>query len=353
MESSSRNLNSRRNLTLNSLPQPRAWILDVGHGNSTVVEAPESVSVIDGGGDDTLVRFLSDKGITYVENVIVSHADADHFGGISLLLSDASFQVDKVYLNPDRRDTALWNDFASVMTDAKKRGTKFSLELNNTNPGHLENRGIRLEVLAPPQDLMYKTVEGRDSAGRRLGANTMSAVVRIWAHDAPRILLTADIDNQGLGYLLNEVPDVRADVLVYPHHGGAAKTSNLSAFARSLLEAVPAQLVVFSIKRGGPYNNPRPEHISTVRESLPNAHIVCTQLSRRCAEDPPTAHSWLHHRIGQGLASYSCCAGTIEVSLTDFSYNPDRPSHQQFISRYASTPMCQTSGPQAVTQPEM
>ena len=57
-----------------------------------------------------------------MENVIVSHADADHFGGISLLLSDASFQVDKVYLNPDSRDTVLWNDFVSVMVDAKTVG---------------------------------------------------------------------------------------------------------------------------------------------------------------------------------------------------------------------------------------
>lgn len=327
---------------MNSLPQPRAWILDVGHGNSTVVEAPGSVSVIDGGGDDTLVRFLSDKGITYVENVIVSHADADHFGGISLLLADASFQVDRVYLNPDPRDTVLWNDFVSVMVDAKRRGTEFSLELSNANPGHLEHRGIRLEVLAPSQELLYKTVGGRDPEGRRIGANTMSAVVRVWAQDAPRILLPADIDRQGLAYLLQEVPDIRADVLVYPHHGGSARASNLSAFARSLLDAAPAQLVVFSISRGGPYNNPRPEHISTVRQSLPDAHIACTQLSRSCAEEPPTAYSSMHRGVAQGLASYSCCAGTIEVSLSEFSYRPDRQSHQRFISRYASTPLCQT-----------
>ena len=298
--------------------------------------------MIDGGGGDTLVRFLSNKGITYVENVIVSHADADHFGGISLLLSDASFQVGQVYLNQDPRNTVLWNDFVSVMSDAKKRGTKFILELNNANPGHLERGGITLEVLAPSQELMYKTVKGQDPAGRRLSANTMSAVVRIWAQEAPRILLTADIDNQGLGYLLDEVPDITADVIVYPHHGGSAKVSNLSTFAETLLDAVRARLVIFSISRGGPYNNPRWEHISAVRQSLPDAHIACTQLSRRCAEERPTASSSLHHGVGQGLASYSCCAGTIEVSLTEYSYNPDRPSHQRFISRYASTPMCQT-----------
>ena len=296
--------------------------------------------MIDGGGNDTLVRFLSDRGINHVENVIVSHADADHFGGVSLLLSDANFQVAKVYLNQDPRNTGLWNDFVSVMVDAKKRGTEFNLELTNAKPGGLEHGGIKLEVLAPSQELLYKTVDGRDAAGNRLSANTMSAVVRVWAGNSPRILLTADIDNQGLEYLLEDVSDVRADVLVYPHHGGSARVSDQRSFARSLLEAVPAGLVVFSISRGGPYNNPRPEHVSTVLQSLPDAHIACTQLSKRCADELPNTNSPLHHWIGQGVGTYSCCAGTIEVSLAEFSYKPERSGHQQFITQHASTPLC-------------
>lgn len=81
-------------------------------------------SVVDGGQNDTLTRFLTQRGITRVDTVIVSHADADHFGGISLLLSDLSFEVGHVYLNPDSRETALWDDFLSVTEDAQNRGTK-------------------------------------------------------------------------------------------------------------------------------------------------------------------------------------------------------------------------------------
>ena len=289
-----------------------------------------------------MIRFLSDRGITHIENVIVSHADADHFGGVSLLLSDTNFRVAKVYLNQDPRNTVLWNDFVSVMVDAKKRGTEFSLELTNAKPGDLKHGDIRLEVLAPSQELLYKTVAGRDPMGNRLSANTMSSVVRVWAGDSPRILLAADIDHQGLEYLLDNVPDVRADVLVYPHHGGSARASDQRGFARLLLEAVPARMVVFSISRGGPYKNPRPDQISTALQSLPNAHIACRQLSKRCADERPTTNSPLHHGIGRGLANYSCCAGTIEVSLTEFSYKPDRPAHQQFISRHATSPLCRS-----------
>ena len=78
----------------------RAWILDVGHGSSTVIEDPGHVSVIDGGPRDTLLRFLTDRNITRVDTVILSHADADHLEGISLLLSNTDFEVGQVFLNP-------------------------------------------------------------------------------------------------------------------------------------------------------------------------------------------------------------------------------------------------------------
>ena len=81
--------------------QRRAWILDVGHGSSTVVEEPDHVSIIDGGKRDTLIRFLSDRGIRRIDTVIVSHVDADHLGGISLLLGSSEFQVGEVFVNPD------------------------------------------------------------------------------------------------------------------------------------------------------------------------------------------------------------------------------------------------------------
>ena len=189
-------------------------------------------------------------------------------------------------------------------------GTHFNLELNNANPGNLEEGSVRLEVLAPFQELLYKTVAGKDSAGKQLTANTMSAVIRVWAGGSPRILLPADIDHQGLEYLLDKGTDLQADVLVYPHHGGSARTADEREFARRLIEAVPAaQLVVFSISRGGPYRNPNPEHVKTVRQLLPKSHIACTQLSIHCSDELPSANSPLHLGIGKGIATYSCCGG--------------------------------------------
>jgi competence protein ComEC len=305
-----------------------------------VVEEPNGVSIIDGGQGDTLPRFLLDRGIYQIDTIIVTHADADHFGGISLLLSTAEFQVGQVFVNPDRRKTNLWEDFVSVMKSAKQRGTRFNLELTNFNPGHLSLDGVRLEVLAPSQEFAIKTTDGLASSGTRLSANTMSAVVRVWAGDTPRLLIAGDIDQIGLDNLLENNTDITADVLLFPHHGSLPGQSSPRDFVESLLGAVSAQLVVFSIGRGR-YGTPHPEIVSAVLRSTKDIHIACTQLSDHCAAELPESASDLHDVSSKGAANAACCAGTIEVSLEpDESYVPARGAHLEFIRQNAPTALC-------------
>jgi len=305
-----------------------------------VVEQPGHVSVIDGGQGDTLLRFLTDRGFNQVDTIIVSHADADHFGGVSLLLSDPEYYVGQVFINPDARETPLWADFVSVMISAKQRGTQFRLELNSVIPGELSSGGIRLEVLAPSQELAVRTPDGRTPNGVRLTPNAMSAVVRVWAGDSPRILIAGDIDQVGFDNLLESTSDIRADVLVFPHHGGLPGNASPETFAEPLARAVGARLVVFSIGRGR-YQTPRPEIVGAVLRSAKGAHIACTQLSKRCAANLPSIGTDLHIESSRGAAERACCAGTIEVSLEPgVSYIPSREQHLAFIQENAPTALC-------------
>ena len=318
----------------------KAWILDVGHGSSTVVEEPSGVLVIDGGQGDSLARFLIDRGICRIDTVIVSHADADHFGGISLLLSTGEFQVGQVFVNPDIRETRLWSDFVSVMRVAKQRGTRFNLELTNVNPGYLSLDGVGLEVLAPSQEIAVKTADGLAPDGGQLTPNAMSAVVRVWAEDTPRLLIAGDIDQVGLDNLLENDRDIAADVLLFPHHGGLPGRTSPSEFTESLVAAVSAQLVVFSIGRGR-YGTPRPEIVAAVLRNNRDVHIACTQLSEHCAAELPNRASDLHHLSSRGAATAACCAGTIEISLeSEWNYAPARGAHLEFIQQSAPTALC-------------
>ena len=318
----------------------KAWILDVGHGSSTVIEGTSGVYVIDGGQGETLPAFLIGRGICQIDTIIVTHADADHIGGLSLLLSDDRFQVGRVFVNPDIRKTRLWDDFVSVMLSARQQGTKLNLELTNVNPGQLSFGGVRLEVLAPSQELAIRTADGLAPNGRQLTANAMSAVVRVWSEDTPRLLIAGDIDQTGLDNLLENNADITAEVLLFPHHGGLPGRTNPEDFAKSLVGAVSAQLVVFSNGRGR-YGTPRPEIVSAVLGSVQRIHIACTQLSENCAAELPNSVQHLHAVFSRGAATASCCAGTIEVSLEpDKSYVPSRGAHLEFISQNAPTALC-------------
>ena len=318
----------------------KAWILDVGHGSSTVVEGTDGAFIIDGGQGKTLPKFLIDRGICQIDTIIVTHADADHIGGISLLLLDEVFQVGQVFVNPDVRETSLWLDFVSAMVSAKKRGTRFNLELTNVNPGQLSLDGVRLEVLAPAQEFAVKTADGQAPSGRRLNANAMSAVLRVFARDVPRLLIAGDIDQVGLASLLENQTDIAADVLLFPHHGGLPRGSSPEEFVEALVGAVSARLVVFSIGRGR-YGTPRPEIVSAVLRSTKDIHIACTQLSAHCAAELPDSASDLHDVFSKGAATAACCAGTIEISLEpEISYVPARGDHLEFISQNAPTALC-------------
>ena len=306
-----------------------------------MVEDPPHVAVIDGGRGNSLLRFLAQQGITQIDTVLVSHADADHFGGISLLLSDPKFQVRRVLLNPDARGTALWQDFESVMADAKDRGVAFELELTDAKSVDLGSGVVRVEVLAPSQELAMRTAHGRTPDGRKLTPNTMSAVVRVWSEDVPRILIAGDIGQVGLDSLISNNPDIRADVLVFPHHGGRPEGATPEKFADTLTTAVAAKLVVFSIGRVN-YRNPRPEIVSAVLNASSEIHIACTQLSEHCADGLPESAKSLHSAFSKGTAANACCAGSIEVHLEpeETGYLPTRDAHLRFIDANAPTALC-------------
>ena len=327
---------------MKTVSQPRAWILDVGHGNATVVEASDHIFIIDGGRQGALLRFLEKWKISCIDTVIISHVDADHLGGISLLLGDTNFQVKHVYINPDRRDTHLWRAFVSVMKDARERGTKFHLELNQINPGQLDGGGVQLDVLAPSQELAALTTDHLDPDGIRLDPNAMSAVVRVGTDNSSQILLTGDIDQTGLDYLMKNNACIEADILVFPHHGGHPGRSDAVSFAQTLVQAVGAQLVVFSIGRRGRHRMPLPEIVNTVRCHGQDVHIACTQLSKHCANVLPSMTDHLHAAFAQGAARHECCAGTLEISFeSKKTYVPTRTAHIDFIAQHVPAALCQ------------
>ncbi|RKZ63434.1 MAG: MBL fold protein, partial [Candidatus Parabeggiatoa sp. nov. 3] len=78
---------------------PNYYVLDVGHGNSTVLVDTDGVIVIDAGPKTKLLEFLLDHNIHEIDVLLLSHADKDHIAGVIGLLASEEIRLKRVYLN--------------------------------------------------------------------------------------------------------------------------------------------------------------------------------------------------------------------------------------------------------------
>lgn len=185
---------------------------------TTVIETPNGrVLVYDAGattGPDVTRRliapFLWSRGIRHIDVLILSHGDLDHFNGVPQLVD--RFSIGRVLSTPTfaERELAAMKKALSAL-DAKglaievvKRGQRWEVD------------GVSFEALHPP------------AVGPTKNENARSLVLYV-SHAAGSILLTGDLEEEGLTQVLAQRPP-RIDVLMAPHHG--SDTSNIPALAQ-------------------------------------------------------------------------------------------------------------------------
>ena len=165
--------------------------LDVGHGNSTVLIAgEESVVVVDVGRQSALSEFLLQQGITHIDSIYLSHADADHIGALTGIIATQQVSIGRVFLNSDAsKDTKTWEDLAYVLDRARQAG---SLEASvGLVAGRTEELSgdVCLRVLGPSLYLATKGAGSTHRSGGRIQTNSISAVISITVAGATLALL--------------------------------------------------------------------------------------------------------------------------------------------------------------------
>jgi competence protein ComEC len=195
----------------------RCTFLAVGHGGCTVLEMPDGRTVLyDAGamnGPDVTRRqiapFLWSRGIRRIDEVILSHADLDHFNGLPALLD--RFPVGQVTSTPtfaDKSTPGVHETLAvlerfHIPLRTVKAGQRFLTQQAQGSAGEVE-----IEVLHP---------EGSKPEGKE----NFRSLVLVVRHANHRLMLTGDLEGPGLARVVN-LPPPRVDVLMAPHHGSRA-----------------------------------------------------------------------------------------------------------------------------------
>jgi competence protein ComEC len=195
----------------------RVTFLAVGHGGCTVLEAKDGrVVLYDAGaiaGPDVTRRqiapFLWQRKIRRIDEVLISHADLDHFNGLPSLLD--YFPVRLVTLTPTFADK----------TTPGVRETLAALERSGIQT-RIVKAGDRLTAGDVSIDVLHPPAVGPDG-----NENARSMVLSV-NHAGHSLLLTGDLEGPGLERVL-AMPPQSFDVLMAPHHGG--KSGNPPSFA--------------------------------------------------------------------------------------------------------------------------
>ena len=186
----------------------RCTFLSVGHGLAVVVELPGGRTLVYDAGQmqdpvrarQTVQSALWYRGIRSIDALTISHADVDHFNGVPGLAQTMPI------------GTVLFHD---SFLDFRQSGVEKTCDLlaQRGVPMKLVEAGdrlsldpeVRLEVLHPP---------GND----RLPTDNANSLVLLIEFAGRRILLTGDLERDGLEYVLMQ-KQRRVDVFLAPHHG--------------------------------------------------------------------------------------------------------------------------------------
>ncbi|MBM4140229.1 MAG: DNA internalization-related competence protein ComEC/Rec2 [Nitrospira sp.] len=221
--------------------------LDVGQGDSSVVELPDGKTiVIDTGrsGRET-ASFLKYKGRETIDAVILSHVHIDHIGGLDYILK--RFEIKELWDNG--RFIFPENFLANIRHRTLNRGDI------------VEGKGYSIYVFHPYPE--FYTMYGNEN----VEADNDSLVLKIEGKNES-FLFTGDIEEEAEEDILHLGKWLKSSVIKVPHHG--SKTSAHMPF----FEAVSPQFAIISAGRENPFGHPHKETL----EVLNGVRIFRTDL---------------------------------------------------------------------------
>ena len=202
----------------------RVTVLDVGQGQSILLQSRGNTVLVDCGGDDDeetadlVAETLLSQGITRLDAVILTHCDRDHAGGAPYLLS-------------------------RIDTDA--------IFYPSTEPIYLENQDAY--PVSGDLQIRFSEAEIRIFGPIYVSESNENSLCVLFTYGDCDILITGDRGSFGESMLLqtHTLPDV--ELLIAGHHGSKYSTTE------RLLEAVKPEYIFVSAGAGNRYGHPATE----------------------------------------------------------------------------------------------
>ncbi len=191
--------------------------LDVKHGQAIFLELPDRTTwLFDAGslfspnvGRRIVNPFLRHQGIGRMDGIVISHSDIDHLNGIAEILEENV--VECIYPGPECRIHS--NRYTMRRLD---QSSKDNAVMSKSTDRLTIDPPVRIEFLWPHDAVLDKP---------DITINDQSLVTRLTYKDRS-VLICSDIQQYAQSELLQRYPNLKADILIAPHHGSTNTLKN-------------------------------------------------------------------------------------------------------------------------------
>jgi competence protein ComEC len=217
----------------------RIHFIDVGQGDSILIQSPDNAAVlIDGGYNNGLtLAYLQSIGVVRIDAIIASHPHADHIGGLIEVMRAIPVG-------------AIWTNGASHTTEIYERFLDTIIEQGI--PYYEAGADDTIQV----GDLQFDVVYGQATA---TDLNDTSLVLHL-TYGHVSFLFTGDAERAAERQMLQRVDPSRltATILKVGHHGSYTSSSP------EFLTIIQPQIAVYSAGRSNAYGHPHASTLETL-----------------------------------------------------------------------------------------
>ncbi len=217
--------------------------IDVGQGDATLITYKGHAMLIDGGDNSkgtAIQYYLKEQGIEVLDYVVATHPDADHIGGLDVILY--KFHCENVLMPTVSKDTQSYED---MMLSIDEKG----YEVKHPYSGeefYMED--IKFTVLSPESNRDYEDV------------NDYSIVLLMEYKDI-EVIFAGDAGIDIMNDILKNHKDIEADVYKVAHHGSS------DSLNEAFLEELGPLYSVISCGVDNDYGHPHDEVLDYMKEN--------------------------------------------------------------------------------------
>ena len=238
------------NKNLRPLDDMTVHFIDVGQGDSTLLETPSGQTIlIDGGrksAGQEVVDYLASAGIDTIDLMVATHPDADHIGGLIDVLE--TMDVKQVLDSGKDHTTDTYMDYLDLIDE---KDIPF-------------DTAVEGEVLSY-EDMSMKVMNSKESSSD----NNESSIVLKVTHGEVDFLLTGDATVENEEEMLPAY-NLEAEILKVGHHGASTSTSD------EFIDEVQPEVGILSYGENS-YGHPDSEVVNRLWQADVKLYSTCDE----------------------------------------------------------------------------